>query len=52
MPSEPPRAVSRGLKLAVLLMVITAIVILVVVRSVPKAQRPTLPSVVTTTKAV
>ena len=52
MPSEPPRGVSRGLKLAVLLMVITAIVILVVVRSVPKAQRPTLPSVVTTTKAV
>jgi len=32
--------------------VITAIIILVVVRSVPKAQRPTLPSVVTTTKAV
>ena len=52
MPSEPPRAVSRGLKLAVLLMVITAIVILVVVRSVPKAQRPTLPTVVTSTKAV
>ena len=45
-------AVSRGLKLAVLLTVITAIIILVIVRSVPKAQRPTLPTVVTTTKAV
>jgi len=51
-PSEPPPAVSRGLKLAVLLTVITAIIILIIVRSVPKAQRPTLPSVVTTTKAV
>ena len=52
MPSEPPRAVSRGLKLAVLLTVITAIIILFVVRSVPKAQRPTLPAVITSTKAV
>ena len=52
MPSESPRAVSRGLKLAVLLTVITAIIILVVVRSVPKAQRPTLPTVITSTKAV
>ena len=52
MPSEPPRGVSRGLKLAVLLTVIAAIIILIIVRSVPKAQRPTLPTVVTTTKAV
>ena len=52
MPSEPPRAVSRGLKLAVLLTVITAIIILVVVRSVPKAQRPTLPTVITSTGSV
>ena len=49
MPSEEPRGVSRTLKLAVLLTVIAAIVILIVSQAIPKAQRPHLPTVVTTT---
>ena len=49
MPSEPPRDVSRTVKLAVLLTVVAAIIIVVVSQSVPKAQRPHLRTVVTTT---